>query len=141
MATLHEVRPAWYTNEDDSAWDRIKAAFRRDWQQTKHDFGGNEPDLNQGVGDTVAQAAGSKPIPPGQAKSQHVDETGNVYVEQDEPAYKYGYSAYRHFGTECDWCDDTESRLRRDWADDADWAQKRCAVKRGWQYAREHRRP
>lgn len=139
MTTLNEVRPAWYTKDDDSAWERIKAAFRRDWQQTKHDFGGDEPDLNQQVGDTVSQATGSKPIPPANTKTQHVDETGNVYTENDEPAYKYGYAAYRHFGNECDWCDDTESRLRSDWADDEDWARRRCAVKRGWQYAHDHR--
>ena len=52
--------PNWWTKENDSAWDRTKAALKRDWDQTKHDFGGKEPDTNQKVGDTVKQAAGKE---------------------------------------------------------------------------------
>ena len=47
-----------------SAWDRLKEALRRDWEQTKHDLhlkGGHE--LNQGLMDTIDQAAGSEAIP------------------------------------------------------------------------------
>ena len=39
--------PTWWNRDYDSGWDRVKEAFRRDWDQTKHDFGGDEPDLNQ----------------------------------------------------------------------------------------------
>lgn len=48
----------------DSAWDRIKEAIRRDWEQTLHDLqidGGHE--LNQGLADTIKQAAGRQTIP------------------------------------------------------------------------------
>ena len=41
------ARPSWYTDEDDTAWSKVKAAFMRDWKQKKHDFGADEPDLNQ----------------------------------------------------------------------------------------------
>lgn len=137
MTTMREVRPSWYTREDDSAWERVKAAFRRDWEQTKHDFGGKSPDLNQQLGDTVSQASGSKPIPPGNAPTPH-PEKRDVYSADYDPAYKYGYVAYRHYGSQCEWCDDTESRLQRDWSG-ADWGTHRDAIHRGWNYAKNHR--
>jgi len=53
-------RPSWWTDENDSGWNRVKAAFGNDWEQTKHDFGSKTSrDLNQDVDDTVKQAAGS----------------------------------------------------------------------------------
>ena len=89
MTTIQTVRPAWYMDEDDTAWSKVKAAFRRDWQQTKHDFGGNEANLNQQAGDTVAQATGSKSVPPGNAKTPH-SKNGKIdaYYDEDEPAYR-----------------------------------------------------
>src|ERR1051325_1727793 len=56
--------PKWWNQEQDSAWDRVKAAFKRDRDQTKHDFGGDEPDTDQDVDNTVKQAAGKEPIHP-----------------------------------------------------------------------------
>ena len=32
-------KPSWYTDEHDMGWNRVKAAFANDWEQTKHDFG------------------------------------------------------------------------------------------------------
>ena len=58
MSTTTTNRPAWYSDEDDTAWAKIKAAFARDWKQTKHDFGANEPNLNHQLGDTIAQETG-----------------------------------------------------------------------------------
>jgi len=139
MTTMQQTRPAWYTKEDDTAWERVKAAFRRDWTQTKHDFGGNEPNLNQKMGDTVSQATGSKPIPAGNTPTCHCDSKSADYDATSEPAYKYGYLAYRHFGKECDWCDNTEARLQRDFDDDEKWERNRLAVRRGWDYAQSHR--
>jgi hypothetical protein len=47
---------------------KVKKAFERDWEQTKHDFSKKAgEELHQGVGDTVRQAAGTEPVPP-----QHV---------------------------------------------------------------------
>ena len=37
--------PEWWTDEIDSAWERTKAALKRDWDQTMHDVGGRKPDL------------------------------------------------------------------------------------------------
>jgi len=39
--------PTWWNAEYESGWDRVKAAFKRDWDQTKHDMGANEPDTDQ----------------------------------------------------------------------------------------------
>lgn len=132
MAT--NARPAWYTDEDDTAWGRVKAAFQRDWTQTKHDFGANAPNLDQQVGDTISQATGSKPVPPGKAKTPHSTAgTLDAYNDDDEPAYRYGYAASRHF--EADWDDVTESELQRDW-DETEWERRRNAIRRGWDFGR-----
>src|ERR1051326_3197862 len=73
-------RPTWYTNDTDSAWDRVKAAFRNDWEQTKHDFGSrNARDLNQDVDDTVKQAAGTEDA-----------------SENHEQAFASGYAPRKH---------------------------------------------
>src|SRR4026208_244152 len=85
---MNYKNPQWWTNEHDSSWDRVKDAFRRDWKQTKHDMGGKQPDLKQDVPDTVKQAAGKQPIPPGNQPN----------YEENEPAYRFGYGARRYYG-------------------------------------------
>jgi len=124
--------PVWYTAEDASAWNKIKAAFRRDWQQTKHDFGSSIPALKQRLSDTVAQAIGSEPIPPGNVPTEHQDEeVEDECMDSDEQAYRYGYAARRHWGE--DWNDETESAMRKEWGED-DWSANREAVRRGWEF-------
>ncbi|MDB5345274.1 MAG: hypothetical protein JWP89_3651 [Schlesneria sp.] len=141
MATVQPVRPAWYTEEDDTAWSKVKAAFQRDWTQTKHDMGGNEPNLDQQVGDTISQATGSKPIPPGNAKTPH-NKTGQLeaYNDADEPAYRYGYAASRHYADR-EWDDTTESEMQAEWADKNEWERRREAIRRGWLYHRNEDLP
>src|SRR5690349_18783764 len=90
-------RPHWY-REDMSAWDRVKEAFRRDWEQTKHHLGlpgGHE--LNQTALDTIKQAAAAESIP--------ADDRPNppkVIGAWDEAEYPvgYGYTARRKHGRE-----------------------------------------
>src|SRR5262245_14993482 len=125
----HERNPNWWTTQHDSAWERVKAAFRRDWDQTKHDFGGNQPDTDQDVDDTVKQVVGKQPIPP----------RGMPTYEEAEPAYRFGYGARQYYGTRySSWNNELESRLREDWrstGDNADdWERYRAAVRRGWEY-------
>jgi len=124
-----ESNPNWWGTQYDSGWDRVKAAFRRDWDQTKHDFGGRQPDTDQDVDDTVKQAAGKQPIPP----------RGVPTFEQSEPAYKFGYGARQHYGSQySSWNDELESRLKNDWAStresEDDWDQYRSAIRQGWDY-------
>ena len=123
MATKTRRQPKWWSSDYDSAWDRVKAAFRRDWEQTKHDFGGDAPDLNQDVDDTVGQAAGTRPIPIGNTPN----------FEKDEPAYRFGYGARRYYNdTYPEWNADLEDELRSDWS--GDWEKSRTAIRRGWDY-------
>jgi hypothetical protein len=121
--------PEWWAAEYDSSWDRVKAAFRRDWDQTKHDFGGDQPDTDQNVNDTVKQAAGKEAIPP----------RGVPTFEENEPAYKFGYGARKHYGSQYQtWNDELESRLRNDWrtarGESDDWEKYRSAARHGWEY-------
>ena len=122
--------PNWWTNENDSAWERTKAAFKRDWDQTKHDMGGQEPDTNQKIGNTTRQAAGNEIIPP----------RGVPAYDEVEPAYRFGHGAHSHYGDDYpEWDDKLETQLRRDWEEIAPqrkqtWMQDRAAIRRGWDY-------
>lgn len=125
--------PKWWTPENDSAWDRVKEAMKRDWDQTKHDFGGHEPDTNQTIGHTVKQVSGTETIPP----------RGVVTYEEWEPAYRFGYGARQRYGKEMDeyedWDEELETNLRRDWETIASnrkqtWMQDRAAIRYGWDY-------
>lgn len=126
---MRQIRnPKWWNEQNESSWDRVKAAFKRDWDQTKHDFGGHEPDTDQNVGDTVKQAAGKQPIPP----------RGQPTYEEVEDAYRFGYGARSHYGTTySSWDTNLEQRLEQDWRDtyaDRDWKRYRESVRRGWTY-------
>lgn len=135
MAMTQHAHPSWYTHDDDTAWERVKEAFRRDWQQTKYDFGGNEPDLNQGVGDTVSQMAGSKAIPPANVPNPDYEEDEDIYQEDDDTAYRYGYAAFRHYGDNRNF-DEMDERLRGDYGDDAEYERQRRAIRHGWFFAK-----
>jgi hypothetical protein len=126
---MNEKRnPKWWNKDNDSGWERVKSAFQRDWDQTKHDFGSNQPDLNQDVDDTVKQAAGKQPIPP----------RGQPTFEESEDAYRFGYGARSHYGkTYASWDKKLETQLEQDWRDtynDRDWNQYRDRIRRGWDY-------
>ncbi len=120
--------PKWWNQTHDSAWDKVKAAFKRDWDQTKHDFGGKEPDTDQDVDDTVKQAAGKQPIPP----------RGQPTYEEREDAYRFGYGARSYYGKQyAQWDNDLENQLERDWRDtytDRDWKNYRDSIRQGWDY-------
>ena len=121
--------PAWWTTDNDNAWDKVKAAFKRDWDQTKHDLGGKQPETNQNVKDTVKQASGTQPIPP----------RGEPVYEKIEPAYRFGYGARSHYGkTHASWSPALEGELRRDWTasggQESDWATESQFIRKGWEY-------
>jgi hypothetical protein len=98
-------RPSWYTDEYDKGWERVKAAFANDWEQTKHDFGSNSArDLDQNVNDTVKQATGSE----------------DAFIKH-ESAFRFGYAAQRNFRSQYPaWNTDLESRLRQDYGSEFD---------------------
>lgn len=125
---MQKRNPKWWTKEYDTAWDRVKAAFKRDWDQTKHDFGANRPDTNQNVGDTVKQASGKQPIPP----------RGVPAYEETEDAYRFGYGARSYYRQRyANWNNQLETQLEQDWLEtynDRDWARYRDSIRRGWDY-------
>ena len=98
-------RPTWYKDEYDSSWQRTKAAFANDWEQTKHDFGSKTArDLGQDVDDTVKQAAGSPDA-----------------FENHEQAFRFGYAAQRNYKTQYPtWNNDLDMKLREDYGTDYD---------------------
>src|SRR5690349_13744166 len=120
--------PKWWNSQNESSWERVKAAFKRDWDQTKHDVGGNEPDTNQNVGDTVKQASGKQPIPP----------RGLPTYEEAETGYRFGYGARSQYGTKYpNWDARLETQLEADWRQtyaDREWARYRETIQRGWNY-------
>jgi hypothetical protein len=97
-------RPSWYTAEHDNMWERVKGAFRNDWEQTKHDFGSDTArDLNQDVDDTVKQAAGTDSF------------------ENREQAFQFGHAAQRQYRSQhSSWNDDLDRTLRNDYGPDYD---------------------
>ncbi|MBN9689179.1 MAG: hypothetical protein J0M24_02985 [Verrucomicrobia bacterium] len=118
--------PTWWNSESESSWERIKAAFQRDWDQTKHDLGAQKPDTDQGVGNTVRQAAGKEPIPP----------RGQRAFADAETAVRFGHGARRHYGKKYPtWSPELEAQLRSDWrtsAPDSAWDEEAPYIRRGW---------
>ena len=112
-----KTRPSWYTNEMDSGWDRVKAAFANDWEQTKHDFGSNTArDLKQDVPDTVRQATGSE----------------DPFTRHEE-AFRFGYAASRNYRKQYPtWNNDLETKLRTDYG--TDWDRDRDYIRHAYDY-------
>jgi hypothetical protein len=133
--------PKWWTDQHTSSWDRVKEAFRRDWEQTKADVSKKGQDLNQNVGDTVKQAFGKDPIPPAGVKTRP-DDTKRDLDEWDtiEHQARYGYGARTQYPG--DWNDDLELKLRNDWDElgtGRTWEESRRGIRAGWDYAGKNR--
>ena len=129
--------PKWWNKEHDSAWDRVKDAMKRDWEQTKSDLTGGRKgrDLDQDVDDTVKQAAGKQAIPPTPMKNPpDVDDKDWKRVEDD---YRYGVGARQQYGNEHrDWDDNLEGKLKEEWGDlksGRTWDEVKSSVRRGWE--------
>jgi len=132
MATMRWKPSWWREDRHGSAWDRVREAMRRDWEQTLHDVhikGGHE--LNQKLDDTVKQIAGKEPIPP-------IDRPNPAKIVGDwndvELPLGYGYGARQEMGG--GW-NDAEPRLRDEWEHghrDERWSDVRDYVRRGFEY-------
>jgi hypothetical protein len=134
--------PSWWNESHESAWERVKEAIRRDWEQTKHDLdlkGGHQ--LNQGVTDTLKQAANKQPIPDNDRPNPP-----KVIGSWDDAELPmgYGYSARHRFGTEHpSWDDRVEQSLRAEWelgkhTTHHAWDSVKGWVRRGYEYDRRH---
>lgn len=134
MADQH---PHWWNDEHTSTWDRVKAALRRDWEQTKADVSSHHgTELDQGVSDTVKQAAGREPVPPGNQPNRDAD----VTWEDVEAEHRYGVGARQYHGaSEPHWNDHVETKLKQEWQDlksGRTWDEVRTSVRRGWDSVR-----
>ena len=130
MNTTAVKNPSWWTDENGSGWERVKTALKRDWDQTKHDLGGSEPDTNQQVKNTVRQASGRESIPP----------RGQPAFEDVETAHRFGYGARYYYEDEYpEWDNELESQLKSDWEElhpdrDEEWNRDVEAIRYGWNY-------
>ena len=132
--------PTWWTNNHSSAWDKVKDAFHRDWEQTKADFSKKSgQELNQNVGDTVKQAAGKETIPPDHVANAHNDKMHKDY-EAAEPALRYGFGASSQFADHKSWDDKLETKLSTDWDNlktGRTWNDVKTHIRTGWDRARK----
>ena len=107
----------FYTDDDLSAWERIKAAFANDWEQTKADFGADSArDMDQDADDTVKQAVGSDDA-----------------FENREQAFRFGHAANRRYtSTHPSWNDDLDGKLREDY--EGDYDRDRRYIRHAYEY-------
>jgi hypothetical protein len=98
--------PSFWTARQESAWARVKAALRRDWEQTKTDFGLGMAHLHQSAGDTIRQATGRRPLPG--------EETGLDW-DLSRHAIRLGYGAASFWSYDRVWGEALEDRLRVEW--------------------------
>jgi hypothetical protein len=116
--TTTTFKPSWWNEQEHgTAWGRVKAAMRRDWEQTKNDFTPGAPDLGQDVDDTIKQAAGKDPIPAaGQATPGTLKQSAYLEWDEVEAPLAYGYAARTHYRARYpQWNDQLETELKSEW--------------------------
>jgi hypothetical protein len=119
--------PKWWNEQTESAWERVKAVFKRDWDQTMQKAGCQQPDPHQHVGETVKQAVGKEAIASGMPR-----------YEEIEDAYRFGFGArYQYDGQFPTWDMGLEARLEQDWREtysDRHWGRYRDFIRHAWEY-------
>src|SRR5882757_7814095 len=56
------ANPTWWSQENETAWNRVKMAMKRDWDQTKHDLGANQPAPIKRLATLPGRPAARKPF-------------------------------------------------------------------------------
>jgi hypothetical protein len=120
--------PSWWSEQHESTWSRVKAAMKRDWEQTKADFTtkSKRHDIDQDAGDTVKQAAGKESIPPAGVPNAKEPSWDDV-----ESSYRYGVGARHQFR---EWNDPA---IEDDWTqmkNGRKWEEVKTTVRHGWDY-------
>jgi hypothetical protein len=132
----NDKNPTWWNDKHNSAWDHVKEALARDWEQTKADFSktrGHE--LNQNAADTAKQAAGTTTPPP--ANVPNAKPADDYHAA--EPAIRYGHGAASQYAETKDWNPGLESKLKSEWEElksGRDWESMKGYVRHGWNKAR-----
>lgn len=129
-------QPKWWKPETHgSAWERMKEALKRDWEQTKADVHAGGRELGQDVGDTVKQMAGKQDIPPSSvpnSRSLGSDMRRPSWDEVETPMM-YGAGARTQYGTQhTAWNEGLESTLR------TEWEEGRTSTNKSWDQVRDH---
>lgn len=131
--------PTWWNDEHTSAWDRVKSALKRDWEQTKSDVRAGGKDLDQDAGDTVKQMMGKQHVPPANVPNPPDAAKRDDDWDRVEPEHRYGVGARHWYGQDgADWDDRLESKLKEEWGDlksGRTWDEAKGAVRRGWDKA------
>ena len=129
----------WKNEQHGTAWDRVKEALQRDWEQTRVDLGSGGKELNQEISDTVKQATGNEPIPPVSVPNPQprVAETHASWADA-ETALRYGVGARHQYNTMPRiWDPALETKLASEWDDERtgkSFAAVRPWVRHGWEY-------
>ena len=137
QTTGSPLRPRWWSDQYDSAWDRVKDALKRDFEQTKRDFGSKTaPELNQDLTDTVKQAVGAQPIPP-----DNVPNAPASAWSEHENALRYGYGAglSETYRPHKNWSDPLSNDLEHEWTElkhGRRWEDVQESVRAGFERAR-----
>lgn len=133
-------QPKWWNDEHLTAWERVREAMKRDWEQTKHDMKiGTGHELRQDAKDTIKQAAGKQPIPPPDEPNP-AKVLGEWKWDEAEYPISYGYAAHRQFGGEHPtWNESLENKLRTEWEAgkgkaESTWDRIKHFVKYGYDY-------
>lgn len=145
--------PAWWSRDDDAAWDRARERVIRDWAAglpaESSDRGTTTGSV---IGDIVTHMTGHPDLhyPRGEdhlgiATSETARSTAGMAPSRGdwrraEPAIRFGHGAWNHYGGEhAVWSDALEETLRREWqtvGDGGAWDEVRDWVRRGWDSAR-----
>lgn len=124
--------PSFWSDEQQSAWERAKDALHRDWLQTRADLHLGGADLDQTAKDTVKQMAGNEAAP--------TTVEGRIGWEHARRAIRLGHGAATYWTAESEWSGALDSRLRGEWEKletSIDWEEARPLVMRGWEYGRK----
>ena len=128
-------QPKWWSEDKHgSAWNRVKEAMKRDWEQTKSDIHVGGRDLDQDVNDTVKQAAGKDAIPPKYVANEPGGTPKNKASWDDvEGPMRFGFGARQQYGSQhADWDEKLETTLK------TEWEEAKSTTKRGWNDVKQH---
>jgi hypothetical protein len=124
--------PSWWTDLHTTSWNQVKEAFRRDWDQTRHDLHTGGHELNQDADHTIEQARGAEAMPA-------VDVANPPVVvdrwEDAEVAIGFGYAARTHYGDRYStWTPELERQLASDWKSETmPWKKAEIYVRHGYE--------
>lgn len=124
----------WEKDTHGSAWEKVKAALQRDWEQTKSDFNSGGSELRQDVSDTLKQAAGKDAIPADGLANPDPVRKPAIWAEA-EAGVRYGFGARQQYGADAKWNDALEVKLSTDWDENKSgkpFVTVRHFVRHGW---------